>query len=127
MIAEHNCVTVTLLVCLMAAQKCLLRRIPATPTGIIGSVRFEGIRLHINRFGAALSILTVLALASSACGTDKNVSGGNTTTATSAAKVACGGKSTVKASGSTAQANAITRFVKVFEQACTGQSLNYTA
>jgi phosphate transport system substrate-binding protein len=41
-------------------------------------------------------------------------------------KVACGGKPTLKASGSTAQQNAMTRFVKAFEQACTGQSLNYT-
>lgn len=41
--------------------------------------------------------------------------------------MSCGGKQTLKASGSTAQANAMTRFVKVFEQACTGQTLNYTA
>lgn len=45
----------------------------------------------------------------------------------SAANVSCGGKSTLKASGSTAQANAMTRFVKAFEQACPGQTLNYTA
>jgi phosphate transport system substrate-binding protein len=41
--------------------------------------------------------------------------------------VSCGGKKTLKASGSTAQANAMTRFVKAFEQACSGQALNYTA
>jgi phosphate transport system substrate-binding protein len=34
---------------------------------------------------------------------------------------------TLKASGSTAQANAMTRFVKAFDQACSGQTLNYTA
>ena len=39
----------------------------------------------------------------------------------------CGGKQTLKASGSTAQANAMTRFVNAFEQACSGQTLNYTA
>ncbi|BBZ48108.1 phosphate-binding protein PstS 3 [Mycobacterium parmense] len=38
----------------------------------------------------------------------------------------CGGQKTLKASGSTAQANAMTRFVKAFEQACPGQTLNYT-
>jgi phosphate transport system substrate-binding protein len=41
--------------------------------------------------------------------------------------VNCGGKKTFKASGSTAQANAMARFVKAFEQACSGQELNYTA
>jgi phosphate transport system substrate-binding protein len=41
--------------------------------------------------------------------------------------VSCGGKQTLKASGSTAQANAMTRFVKAFEQACPGQTLDYTA
>ncbi|MGA9015105.1 MAG: phosphate ABC transporter substrate-binding protein PstS [Acetobacteraceae bacterium] len=40
--------------------------------------------------------------------------------------MSCGGKQTLKASGSTAQANAMTRFVKAFEQACSGQTLNYT-
>jgi phosphate transport system substrate-binding protein len=40
--------------------------------------------------------------------------------------VGCGGAKTLKASGSTAQANAMTRFVKSFEQACPGQTLNYT-
>jgi phosphate transport system substrate-binding protein len=41
--------------------------------------------------------------------------------------VICGGKPTLKAGGSTAQQNAMTRFVEAFEQACPGQSLNYTA
>jgi phosphate transport system substrate-binding protein len=41
--------------------------------------------------------------------------------------VSCGGKQTLKASGSTAQANAMARFVKAFEQACPGQTLDYTA
>ncbi|HZU47353.1 MAG TPA: phosphate ABC transporter substrate-binding protein PstS, partial [Mycobacterium sp.] len=45
----------------------------------------------------------------------------------SGVKVACGGKPTLKASGSTAQENAMTRFVRAFEQACPGQSVNYTA
>lgn len=40
--------------------------------------------------------------------------------------VDCGGKKALKASGSTAQANAITRFVSSFERACPGQTLNYT-
>ena len=64
----------------------------------------------------------------SACGGDKSATGGSPTTGTSSAKlVACGGKPILKASGSTAQGIAMTRFVKAFEQACPGQSLNYTA
>jgi len=82
---------------------------------------------ELNRFGAALSILATGAVMLSACGGDHNATGGSATTGTSSAKVTCGGKSTLKASGSTAQANAMTRFVKAFEQACPGQSLNYTA
>jgi phosphate transport system substrate-binding protein len=58
------------------------------------------------------------------CGSDNNASGPSSTTL---AQVSCGGKKTLKASGSTAQANAMTRFVKAFEQACPGQTLNYTA
>ena len=61
------------------------------------------------------------------CGSDNKASGGNaTTTATSVVNVNCGGKKTLKASGSTAQAKAMTRFVNAFERACPGQTLNYT-
>src|ERR1700740_2323161 len=63
----------------------------------------------------------------SACGSDNNATGGSATSGTSSAKVSCGGKKTLKASGSTAQANAMTRFVNAFEEACSGQILNYTA
>ena len=63
----------------------------------------------------------------SACGGDHNATSGSATTGTSSAKVSCGGKPTLKASGSTAQQNAMTRFAKAFEQACPVQSLNYTA
>ncbi|RUP05745.1 MAG: phosphate ABC transporter substrate-binding protein PstS [Mycobacterium sp.] len=44
----------------------------------------------------------------------------------SSANVNCGGRTTLKASGSTAQENAMIRFVKAFEQACPGQTTNYT-
>jgi phosphate transport system substrate-binding protein len=43
------------------------------------------------------------------------------------AKVDCGGKQAITASGSTAQANAMTRFVAAYSKACSGQTLNYTA
>ena len=87
--------------------------------------------MKINRFGVALSVLATGALMLSACGNNNTTNeGGATSGATSgssAAKVSCGGKQTLKASGSTAQANAMARFVNAFEQACSGQTLNYTA
>ena len=78
--------------------------------------------MRIRRIGAGLIILTISAVVVSACGGDNKA-----TPDTSASKVSCGGKPTLKVSGSTAQENAMTRFVKAFEQACPGQSLNYTA
>ena len=90
--------------------------------------------MRINQFGAALSVLATGALMLSACG-NNNESGSGATSGSSssgsagssAANVSCGGKQTLKASGSTAQANAMARFVNAFEQACSGQTLNYTA
>jgi phosphate transport system substrate-binding protein len=81
--------------------------------------------LRINRFGATLCILAV-ALVLSGCGNDNNATGEKTTTPPPPVRVACGGKSKLKASGSTAQANAMTRFVKAYEQACPGHTVNYT-
>ncbi len=84
--------------------------------------------MKLNRFGAALGVVASAALVLSGCGNDNNnASGGSATSGASAEKVSCGGKKTLKASGSTAQANAMTRFVNAFEQACPGQTLNYTA
>jgi phosphate transport system substrate-binding protein len=98
----------------------------ATPAAIISSLPIKGIRLQIKRFGAALIVLATGALILSACGGDKNANGGSTATGTLPVKVACGGKSTLKASGSTAQENAMSRFVKAYEQACPSHSVNYT-
>jgi phosphate transport system substrate-binding protein len=84
--------------------------------------------LKLNRFGAAVSVLASAALMLSGCGNENNASKGSSTTSrASAGSVSCGGKKTLKASGSTAQANAMTRFVNAFEEACPGQTLNYTA
>ncbi|HME80022.1 MAG TPA: phosphate ABC transporter substrate-binding protein PstS [Mycobacterium sp.] len=41
--------------------------------------------------------------------------------------VNCGGKATINASGSTAQANAMKGFISAYEKACPGHTLNYTA
>ena len=86
-----------------------------------------------NRFGAAVSL--------SGCGCPaafglrqrrehdrhrRNDAGGGTA-GDSAAKVDCAGKKALKASGSSAQANAVTRFVTAYESACSGYTLNYTS
>ena len=86
-----------------------------------------------NRFGAAVSILAAGALLLSACGSDENKTSSGATTSgggtagDSAAKVNCSGQKALKASGSSAQANAITRFVTAYESACPGFTLNYTS
>jgi phosphate transport system substrate-binding protein len=110
----------------MAARQTAVWRTAATRTAIISSVSFKGIELKLNRFGAALSILTAAAVVLSACGGNNNATGGSTTTGPGSPTVTCGGKPTLKASGSTAQANAMAQFVKAFERACPGQTLNYT-
>ena len=79
--------------------------------------------MKLNRFSAALCVLATGALALSGCGSDNKAS---SPSGSSGANVSCGGKQTLKASGSTAQQNAMTRFANAFEQACPGQTLNYT-
>jgi len=79
--------------------------------------------VKFNRSGAAVILLAAAALVLSSCS-----SGGNTSsTASNAAKVDCGGKKSLTAGGSTAQANAMTGFISVDEKVCPGQTLKYTA
>jgi phosphate transport system substrate-binding protein len=90
--------------------------------------------VNIKRHGAALSFLAAGTLLLTACGSDNNSSagssgGGSGSSAASAPgpQVACGGKKALKASGSSAQANAVTRFVTAYEAKCDGFTLNYTS
>ena len=74
---------------------------------------------------AALPLIAVCcAGALSACGSDNNTTstgnGGENT-------AACEGKEALKASGSSAQKNAMDRFVNAYEAACDGFTLDYTA
>jgi phosphate transport system substrate-binding protein len=84
--------------------------------------------LKFNRFSALPCVLAAVALVLSGCGSGNKASAPSAPTGVpTGANVSCGGNKTLKASGSTAQANAMARFVKAFEQACSGQTLNYTA
>ena len=83
--------------------------------------------MRISRFSVVPAVLTIIALVLSGCGSDKQAGAPSASWDARSAPVSCGGQKTLKASGSTAQANAMTRFVKAFEQACSGQTLNYTA
>ncbi len=73
--------------------------------------------MKLNRFGAAVGVLAARCAGVVACGNDDDVTGRGATTGRKASKVDCREEGHSKASGSTAQANAMTRFVRVFEQA----------
>lgn len=74
--------------------------------------------MTINRL-VALTIMTIGAVALSGCGDAHET--------TREHPVNCGGHPALRASGSTAQANAMTRFAAAFGRACPGQSLTYQA
>jgi len=80
----------------------------------------------VTSFGKAL-VVTASAAAIAAltgCGSDDNApSSGSEAVGT----VDCGGTKSLKGSGATAQANAMTRFVTAYEAACPGFTLNYTS
>ncbi|MBO0856268.1 MAG: phosphate ABC transporter substrate-binding protein PstS, partial [Nocardia sp.] len=81
--------------------------------------------MNLKRSGALLGILAVAgALTLSACGSDDNTSSGGVAANSS---VACGGKKALKASGSSAQKNAMDRFINAYEQNCDGSKLDYTS
>jgi phosphate transport system substrate-binding protein len=78
--------------------------------------------------GAAVSIAAIATLTLSACGSDNNTGASSDSGSGGAAgAVDCGGKKSLKASGASSQANAMTRFVTAYETACPGFTLNYTS
>ena len=78
--------------------------------------------ITLKRSSAALSLLAATMLVLSACVSEKS-----TPPYATAVKVACSGKQTLKASGSTAQANAMTQFIIAYQKACPGSDLTYTS
>ncbi|KRE26529.1 phosphate-binding protein [Mycobacterium sp. Soil538] len=84
--------------------------------------------MKAKRTGAALSMMAAGAMLLSACGSDNNTaSSGGSSGSGSASASDCGGKKALKSSGSSAQANAMTRFVNAYETDCPGFTLNYTS
>ncbi|RDI61480.1 phosphate ABC transporter substrate-binding protein PstS [Nocardia pseudobrasiliensis] len=82
--------------------------------------------MNLKRSSALVGVLAAgAALTLSACGSDDNAAGGGG--ATSKVNVDCGGKKSLKASGSTAQKNAVDRFVAAYQTNCDGYKLDYTA
>ena len=73
------------------------------------------------RPGVAIGLLAAGALVLSGCS-----AANSTLTYASGFRVECGGSPTINASGSTAQANAMTKFIDAYHKAC-GETLNYTA
>lgn len=72
---------------------------------------------------AVLSLLASCILVVSACGKYTDAA----PRYVNSSRVDCSGKQSLRASGSTAQANAMARFITAYEKACPGQTLIYTS
>jgi phosphate transport system substrate-binding protein len=79
--------------------------------------------VKFTRSGAALSLVAASALVLGGCGSNTNTS----SSGSSPAPVQCGGKKQLKASGATAQENAMEQFVYAYVHACPGYTLDYNA
>lgn len=80
--------------------------------------------MKLKRSSAVLAVIAAGTLTLAACGSDDNTGAPGSSVAKSK-NVACGGKKTLKASGSTAQANAMSRFTQAFGATCQEQDINY--
>ncbi len=74
--------------------------------------------MRFDRCSAALSLLAISAMVLSGCGSNSKPA---------SAPVDCGGKNVLKASGATAQENAMEQFVYAYVHACPGHTLDYNA
>ncbi len=83
--------------------------------------------MKATRTGAAVSLLAAGALLLSACGSDNNTTSSGSAGGATEPAGDCGGEESLKASGSSAQANAMTRFINAYEKDCPGYTLNYTS
>ncbi|MVU78056.1 phosphate ABC transporter substrate-binding protein PstS [Nocardia sp. ET3-3] len=84
--------------------------------------------MNFKRGSALLGVLAAAgALTLSACGSDNNTVSGPSGSSVAKMDVGCGGKKSLKASGSSAQKNAMDRFMAAYEQNCDGYRLDYTS
>ena len=81
--------------------------------------------MKLNRSGAVVGLLAVGAVVLSGCGSATHASSSGPGAAPAA--VQCGGTRQLKASGATAQENAIEQFVYAYVRACPGYTLDYNA
>ena len=72
------------------------------------------------RSGAALSLLVAGVLVVSGCGGNTNTNASSSGSSANSAPVQCAGKKKLKASGATAQENAMEQFVYAYVHACPG-------
>ncbi|WP_157556520.1 phosphate ABC transporter substrate-binding protein PstS [Nocardia acidivorans] len=81
--------------------------------------------MNLKRSSALIGVLAAAgAMTLTACGSDDNsAQTGNV----AKIDVACGGKTALKASGSSAQKNAMDRFIAAYEGNCSGAKLDYTS
>jgi phosphate transport system substrate-binding protein len=93
----------------------------AVVLNIVARSGVRAINMKHSRLVAATSLLAAGAIALSGCDVP------HTTMAYASEVVTCGGKPAITASGSTAQTNAMKRFVSAYVKACPGHTLNYTA
>ncbi|NKY55804.1 phosphate ABC transporter substrate-binding protein PstS [Nocardia flavorosea] len=80
--------------------------------------------MKYKRSSAIVGVLAAAILPLAACGSDDNT---GATGVEANADVQCGGTEALKASGSSAQKNAVERFTAAYETNCDGQTLNYTS
>jgi phosphate transport system substrate-binding protein len=83
--------------------------------------------VKVNRAGTALSLLVAGALTLAACGGNTSTSSSPSGSSATSTPISCGGKKKLKASGATAQENAIEQFVYAYIRACPGYTLDYNA
>lgn len=79
-------------------------------------------QVKLQRHGTLASLALAAALALSACGSDNNEPSGPSATGSAAADCATG---TLNAQGSSAQKNAVAEWIKVYQQKCSGTTINY--
>ncbi|WP_020664033.1 phosphate ABC transporter substrate-binding protein PstS [Amycolatopsis benzoatilytica] len=79
--------------------------------------------MNIKRHGAAFGVFAAGALLLSACGSDNNAASGNSS-AQPTSNIKCAKGSLISA-GSTAQSNAMSEWIKAYQNQCAGATINY--